>query len=373
MVFVLDKKQRPLMPCTEKRARLLLAKGCAVVVRLYPFTIRLKDRTQENSQLQPVRVKLDPGSKHGGIALIREDRHRATVPHLAQLDHRTDIRDRVSKRANYRHRRRSENLRYRAPRFLNRRRSEGWLAPSLKSRVDNVASWLRRYRVLAPITSLSVELARFDTQALQNPEIGGAEYQQGELAGYEIKEYLLEKFNRQCSYCEGLSGDPILNIDHIVPRAMGGSDRVSNLALACRTCNEEKGKRTPDMWAATLVRSRRSLDRARARNCATVQARAKAPLRDAAGIDTTRWAIYAALKNTGLPVEVGTGGCTKWNRLRLGLPKAHVLDAVCVGASTPEKVSGTDIPLLVIRASGRGLRRRTNVDASGFPRGYLPR
>ena len=354
MVFVLDRKGKPLMPTRPARARQLLQEGRAVIHRLRPFTIRLKDR--EGGETQPVRLKLDPGSKVTGIAIVREGGEQAVVLHLAELYHKPDIKRRLDQRRAYRRSRRTRNLRYRAPRFPNRTRPQNWLPPSLRARVGNILSWVRRYRRLAPFGTVSLELARFDTPALQDPEIQGVEYQQGELAGYEVREYVLEKFGHRCAYCGGRSGDPVLEIEHIVPQCRGGSDRVSNLALACHTCNQAKGERNAIEFGHPEV-----------------QAQARQPLRDAAAVNSTRWALWRALLATGLPVEVGTGGRTKYNRTRLGLPKTHALDAVSVGASTPEWIHLNGVGLLTIRAQGRGQYQRTNVSASGFPRGYLPR
>jgi 5-methylcytosine-specific restriction endonuclease McrA len=354
VVFVLDRKKRPLMPCTEKRARLLLQRGRAVVHRLHPFTIRLRDRLLEESAVQPVGLKFDPGSKVTGVAVVRrEEAPGGAVDcalHLAEIVHRGGaVRERMRKRAAFRRRRRSANLRYRAPRFYNRRRREGWLAPSLRSRVDNVLSWAERYRRLAPIAFVDVELVRFDTQALQNPEISGVEYQRGELFGYEVWEYLLEKWGRRCAYC-GAEGVP-LEKDHIVPRSRGGTNRVSNLAVCCRACNQAKGNRTAAEFGHPEV-----------------QARAKQPLRDAASVNATRWALFNGLRAAGFEVRAWTGGRTKWNRERLSLPKRHALDALCVGEVSA--ASGAQAPVLEIKALGRGQRCRTNTDAHGFPRGY---
>jgi len=168
MVFVLDRQKKPLMPCTPRRARLLLARKRAVVHRLSPFTIRLKDRSVQQSTLQPVVLKIDPGSMTTGLALARvEETAEGEVHHalqLSELTHRgEEIRDRLRKRAVYRRRRRSANLRYREPRFLNRRRAPGWLPPSLRSRIDNVVSWARRYRRWVPLVRVDVERVKFDT------------------------------------------------------------------------------------------------------------------------------------------------------------------------------------------------------------------
>ncbi|CDM65415.1 RNA-guided endonuclease IscB [Pyrinomonas methylaliphatogenes] len=357
MVFVLDKKKRPLMPCSEKRARLLLKRERAVVHRLQPFTIRLKDRLLEQSVLQPVGVKSDPGSKVTGAALVRrEETVNGPVDHalhLSQIAHRGEmVHERMQKRAASRRRRRSANLRYRPPRFNNRTRSQGLLAPSLRSRVENVLAWVERYRRLAPIVFVDVETVRFDTQKIQNPEISGVEYQRGELFGYEVRGHLLEKWGRRCAYC-GAEKVP-LEIEHIVPKSRGGSDRVSNLSLACRPCNQAKGSRTAEEFGH-----------------AEVQAKAKPPLKDAAAVNTTRYAILDGLREMELAVRAWTGGRTKYNRVQFGIPKAHALDALCVGGMAG--VSGWNVQVLEIKALGRGQRCRTNVDAHGFSRGYRMR
>jgi 5-methylcytosine-specific restriction endonuclease McrA len=367
-VFVLDRRKKPLMPCSEKRARLLLDRGRARVHRLVPFTIRLVDRSVEDSVLQPVRLKLDPGSKTTGMALVREfeetdaetgEIHKTThVLFLAQLHHRSEaIREALIARRAFRRRRRSD-LRYRACRFANRRRPEGWLAPSLRHRVETTLSWVERLRRWVPVTALSLELVRFDTQALQNPEISGFEYQQGTLFGFEVREYLLEKWGRKCAYC-GKENVP-LEIDHIHPKSHGGSDRVSNLTLACRPCNQRKNNRDV---ADFLAHDPKRLAR--------IEVQRKAPLKDAAAVNSTRWALCNALKGTRLPVEVASGGRTKYNRTQLGVPKTHALDAACVG--NIDALHGWSVPALQIKCTGRGSYQRTRLDRFGFPRGYLTR
>jgi 5-methylcytosine-specific restriction endonuclease McrA len=166
-----------------------------------------------------------------------------------------------------------------------------------------------------------MELVRFDTQRLNNPEITGIEYQQGELFGYEVREYLLTKWNHQCAYC-GASGVP-LQVEHIYPKSKGGSNRVSNLCLACQPCNVKKGTQPIKQFLASKPDVLQQ-----------ILAIAKRPLKDAAAVNSTRWALYHQLTATGLPVETGTGGLSKFNRTRLGLSKTHWLDAACVGRST---------------------------------------
>jgi 5-methylcytosine-specific restriction endonuclease McrA len=365
-VFVPDKRKKPLMPCSEKRARLLLERRKAVVHKIAPFTIRLKDRV--GGEVQPVRIKLDPGSKTTGIALVREEETvspelgktetTAHVLFLAELTHRGGkIRDRLTARRALRRRRRG-NLRYRKPRFDNRTRPEGWLAPSLQHRVDTTMAWVKRLMGLSPVSGISQELVRFDLQKVENPKISGVEYQQGTLAGYEVREYLLEKWNRVCAYCG--DKDVPLEVDHIHPRSKGGTDRVSNLTLACHVCNQKKGNKDVSEF---LKKKPETLKR--------ILSQAKNPLRDASAVNSTRWALFEALKRTGLPVETGSGGRTKWNRTRFGLSKTRSLDAACVGIV--DKVVNGDRPVLSIKATGRGSYQRTRLDAFGFPRGFLTR
>ena len=366
-VFVLDRSKRPLMPCTPQRARELLECGRARVHTLFPFCIRLVDRTVEQSVLQPLRLSLDPGSKTTGLAICRVDEvpdadgviePAMHIVFLMALAHRgRAIMASLHARCAMRGRRRGK-LRYRAPRFSNRSKPEGWLAPSLKHRIDTSTAWVARFRRLAPITHLAQELVRFDMQLMQNPDISGIGYQQGTLAGYEVRAYLLEKFNRTCAYCDA-TGVP-LQIEHIQAKAAGGSKRVSNLAVACGSCNTNK--------AAQDIRVFLAKDPAR---LARILTQAKKPLHDAAAVNATRWALFAALKKTGLPVETGTGGRTKWNRSRLGIVKTHALDAACVGVV--QNVRGTHVPTLRVKCTGRGSRSKTRLNKYGFPRAYLTR
>jgi 5-methylcytosine-specific restriction endonuclease McrA len=329
-----------------------LRRGRARVVRRFPMTIQLLDRRADQSTTHPLRLKIDPGSRTTGLALVAEE--SAMVVWAAELTHRSRaIHDALLTRRAFRSNRRQRHTRYRPARFRNRQRPPGWLAPSLRSRVEHILTWYHRLVQRCPIRAISLELVRFDIQALVDPEIRGVAYQQGELLGYEVREYLLEKWGRTCAYCRA-TGVP-LQVEHIVPRARGGSDRVSNLTLACEPCNQRKGAQTAAEFGFPLV-----------------QVQAQQPLRDAAAVNSTRWALYQALQATGLPVEAGTGGRTKYNRTRRGWPKTHWQDAACVGASTPEQLRIATPTVLQITATGRGLHSRTKLDQFGFPRLRLP-
>lgn len=330
-----------------------------MVHRHTPYVIRLKDRTVAESTVAGVQVGIDPGSKFTGIAVFTADTGTRHGLFSVEVRHRgSQIRDKLTARAAYRRGRRSRNLRYRAPRFSNRTRPAGWLAPSLQHRVDGAMSWTNRLIRWAPVTAVHVERVAFDTQALQQPEITGVEYQQGTLAGYELREYLLEKWSRTCAYCAATNVP--LNVDHIRPRARGGSDRVSNLTLACIPCNQTKAATPVEVF---LVDQPKVL--------AHLLDQAKTPLRGAAAVSSTRRALWQALTRTGLPVKVATGGRTKWNRHRTTAPKTHTLDALHVGEL--DDVTGWPGITLVATCTGRGRYARTTPDRYGFPRSVRPR
>lgn len=235
---MLDTNKKPCNPVHPAVARKLLNQGKAAVSRRYPFTIILKEKSQDKPK--ELRVKIDPGAKTTGLAIVSD----TNIVWCAELEHRGfQIREKLNDRRTLRRSRPNRKTRYRKPRFLNRKRPQGWLPPSLMSRVYNIESWVKKLCRLAPINVISMELVTFDTQKIINPEINGTEYQRGELFGYEVREYLLEKFNRTCVYCNSKEGP--FNLDHFYPKSKGGSNRVSNLVLSCVKCNQKKDNQLP--------------------------------------------------------------------------------------------------------------------------------
>jgi len=353
-VFVLDKNNHPLRPCSEKRAHQLLDKGYAKVVKMFPFVIKLLD-FEAKSDIAQLRLKLDPGSGTTGMALL----NGSQVVWLGELQHRKGLGDAMKDRSSIRRGRRSRHTRYRAARFDNRKKPKGWLAPSNEARVNQIMNAIAKLRKYAPIGSISMELVKFDTQKLSNPEISGVEYQQGELFGYELRAYLQEKFNHTCVYCgkkdyenHGLR----FEIDHVIPRSKGGSDKVSNLVYACEPCNKKKNTMSATEFGYPEIAKL-----------------AKASMKGAAATNSIRWRLFNCLKDIGLEIETGSGGRTKFNRARLGLPKSHCIDAVCVGASTPDKIDSLPAYFDIWKATGRGNRQIMQPDAYGFPRQYRKR
>lgn len=351
-VFVIDSEKRPLNPIHPAQARQLLRNKKAAIFRKFPFTLILKE-TKFETPVQPLRLKIDPGASVTGIAIVNDS--NGEVVFAAEIKHRGfAIRDSVISRRQLRKSRRNRKTKYRQPRFSNRTRPEGWLPPSLQSRIANIRTWVERLRKVASIEAISQELVRFDLQMIRHPQIQGKEYQQGTLFGYEIREYLLEKWNRQCAYC-GVKDIP-LQIEHILCRAKGGSDSITNLTLSCEKCNQKKGtKDIRDFLKKDFARLEKILKQV------------KQPLADAAAVNTTRFALLNTLKSTGLPVETGSGGLTKFNRTQQRLEKTHWIDSACVGQSTPEKLIVKGVKPLMITANGHGTRQMCGTDKYGFP------
>ncbi|GAA6621548.1 RNA-guided endonuclease IscB [Scytonema sp. NUACC26] len=367
-VFLIDANFRPLDPIHPAQARQLLRNKKAAVYKKFPFTLILEESKPDIS-VSPLRFKIDPGSKTTGIALVNDA--TGEVVFAAHLEHKGfQIRDALTSRKQIRRSRRNRKTRYRQPpkhewfrkgnkQPCAKQRRENWLAPSLRSRVDNIKTWVERLRKIAPIEAISQELVRFDMQLIRHPNIQGKEYQQGTLFGYETREYLLEKWNRQCAYCD--AKDVPLQIEHIHCRAKGGSDSITNLTLSCEKCNLKKGtKDIKDFLKKDSARLEKILKQV------------KQPLADATAVNTTRFALLEILKATGLPVETGSGGLTKFNRTQQGLPKTHYFDAACVGQSTPI-LDIKRLKPLFITANGHGTRQICRTDKYGFPNRHCSR
>ena len=349
-VFVLSSTKKPLMPCRPARARRLLQSGKAAVYRRTPFTIILKHRADGDTQ--PIRIKFDPGSKWTGIALIAQ----AKVIFAMNLGHRgaAIIQALLSRKA-IRSGRRARKTRYREARFDNRTKPKGWLPPSLISRIDNVMTWLAKLYRLAPITLKSIESVKFDMQQIVNADISGKGYQQGTLWGYEIREYLLLKWNHTCAYC-GAKGTP-LQVEHILAKANGGTNRTSNLTMSCEPCNTAKGTIPVEQFLADKPKVLKK-----------ITANREASLKDAAAINIICKTLIDKLKFGSTFLETGTGGETKYNRTRQNYPKDHWVDAACVGRSGKKVTIQPGHRPLIVTAMGRGNRQVVATDKYGFPR-----
>ena len=316
-VFVLAPDEKPLMPTTPRRARMWLKQKRARIVNRTPFTIQLCFEPSSR-HAQHVKVGVDTGSKTVGVAAVANSQ----VLYQAEISLRTDIKRSLDQRRQYRRNRRNRKTRYRPARFNNRKRSRDWLAPSLRSKAESTVRAVVQVAGILPVKHVRLEATSFDTQKMQAPEISGIEYQQGELMGYHVREYLLAKWRRKCAYC-GRAGIP-LEVEHIVPRIRGGTNRVSNLTLACKTCNQSKGKRTAEEFGYPEV-----------------QVRALKPLRDAVHVSIIKTWVIRTLSSLLGQVNISTtyGYETKYKRMKtLELPKTHYFDAVAIACELGETV-----------------------------------
>lgn len=311
-VYVLDISGKPLMPTTPKNARKLLKDNKAKVVKRQPFVIQLSIIISNTSK--SLKLGIDTGFQNLGFSVISPEKELI----CGEVKLRTDIPELLEKRSMYRRNKRNR-LRYRKSRFDNRNIPEGWLAPSIRHKVETTKNFIAFLMKYLPISEIIIETAKFDTQKLQNPEISGIEYQQGELQGYEIREYLLEKYGRTCVYCKK-SNIP-LEIEHILPKSKGGSDRVSNLTIACHKCNQDKGNMTAEEFGYPEV-----------------QKQAKKPLKSTAFMNIVRKILVYELRNDiNIPISTTYGYITKHNRIKYNIEKSHFNDAFAIAGGTNQE------------------------------------
>lgn len=309
MVYVLNQDGQPIMPTVNHaKVRVLLKNGKAKVIQRCPFTIQLLYPC--DNQTQPISLGVDAGSKHIGIsATTKGDNTGARVLYEADVTLRNDIVDLLSTRREMRRTRRNRKTRYRKARFDNRRRGDGWLAPSIREKIDTHLTVIANVHKILPITKLTVETAQFDIQKIQNPDIKGVEYQQGEqLNFWNVREYVLWRDNHTCQCCKGKSKDKILNVHHIESRKIGGN-APNNLVTLCAYCHTQYHKGN--------IQLPKSIKRG-------------ANFRDSAFMGIMRWAFYNKLKEIYPNVHMTYGYITKNKRIEHGLPKEHYIDARCI-------------------------------------------
>lgn len=378
MVITLDKHKKPLGFTTEKRARQMLESKRACLHRCYPPVIIIKDIDRRNiADLQTYRIKIDPGAVHTGIAIVCSETNM--VMFYAQIEHRgTSVHFNLLTRSMIRRNRRSRETEYRRPKFKKKGvykspRPAGWLPPSVKSVGDNIINIVKKLKKYINITNCSFEAVRFDSQLMDNPDIEGIEYQQGTLFGYELKEYLMQKYRHTCQYCGGESGDKILEWEHKIPRSRGGSDSIKNATLACNKCNDDKDNLTPEEWLVKLKTNENpsALDEKRIKIIETLVEDSDyitGSNRYSAWVTSSRRYVEKALFGIFDNVECSSGGKTKYNREKiLGLPKDHHYDALCIGTIPKNGYSDrTNGYCLYIKAMGRGTRFRGKINKCGI-------
>lgn len=293
-VFVLNMRGQPLMPTTPRKARALLKKEKAVVVSCKPFTIQLTIATGETKQ--EITLGLDTGSKTMGYSAITYKKEML----CGEINLRTDVSCKLTERRMYRRNRRNK-LWYREPRFNNRKREEGWLAPSIQHKLDTHKRLISQIKTFLPITKTVIEVAQFDTQKLQNVDIEGVEYQQGQMSGYNnLRAFIFTRDKYTCQICKKKGG--IFETHHIIQRKDGGSNRPDNLVTLHLKCHKDfhSGKikhmfTKPKSYRDTTVMNN----------------------------------IWSRVVNV-LGAEPTFGYITKTKRLEIGLEKSHYNDAFII-------------------------------------------
>ena len=331
MVYVISKNGQPLMS-TENHAkvRILLKTKKAKVIKRCPFTIQLA--YDSTNYTQEVTLGMDAGSKHIGLSATTKDK----VLFESDVELRNDITDLLSTRRQNRRTRRNRKTRYRKPRFNNRRRKDGWLAPSVQNKVNTHLTVIRKAREILPIAKIIVEVASFDIQKIKNPTISGTKYQQGERLGFwNIREYVLFRDGHTCQCCKGKSKDKILNVHHIESRKTGG-DAPNNLITLCETCHTGYHKGT--------VKLPKTIRRGMS-------------FRDATFMGIMRWAFYNKLKDIYPNVSLTYGYITKNTRIESGLPKDHYIDARCISGNPKAVSDGTVYHQKKVRCHNRQIHK----------------
>ena len=338
MVYVISLSGQPLMP-TENHAkdRILLKTKKAKVIKRCPFTIQLA--YDSTTYTQDITLGVDSGSKHIGLSATAKNK----VLFESDVELRNDIVDLLSTRRQNRRARRNRKTRYRKPRFNNRKRKDGWLAPSVQTKIDTHLTVIRKVHEILPISKIIVEVASFDIQKIQAVQTGksvpeGTDYQKGDQLGFwNVREYVFFRDGHQCQCCKGKLKDKILNVHHIESRKTGG-DAPNNLITLCETCHTGHHKGT--------VKLPKTIHRGMS-------------FRDAAFMGIMRWAFYNKLKEIYPNVNLTYGYITKNTRIENCLPKGHYIDARCISGSPLAVSDGTVYYQRKVRCHNRQIHKNT--------------
>jgi len=320
-------KSKPLMP-TERhgKVRRLLRDGKAHVVKLMPFTIQLD--YESKSYTQEISLGVDAGSVHIGVSATTKKKELFA----AEVVLRTDIVEKLSNRLELRQSRRSRKTRHRQIRYDNRHRNKGWLAPSIRYKINSHLKVIRLLHSILPISKTTIEVAQFDVQKIKNDNIQAVEYQQGEQLGFwNVREYVIARDGHKCQHCKGKSGDKILNVHHLESRKTGG-DAPNNLITLCETCHK-----------------------AYHRGEFELKIKRGTSLRDAAVMNIMRWAVYEQAKKEFENVYMMYGYFTKYIRIDNGIEKSHCADAFCISKNVQAKRLNYHIKIRLLPRHTRSL------------------
>ena len=306
--------------------------------------------------MQEVSLNIDPGSNTSGFTVVTDDEEgQRSILDAVELKHRARaIKATMTRRRQLRRNRRSR-LRYRAPRFNNRRRKPATLPPSVDSVRSDTMRVVNTLRQIYPISRISIERNKFGPQLMTNPDISGVEYQHGTLFGWQVRAYVLDRDNGRCVYCR--RRNVRLELDHVRPRATG-SDRVDNLVASCRDCNRDKSNRPveqfladrPELLEHILSRLQRS------------------DLASATHVNAALPAIIRDLWQIGIPLSSTDAASVSWARQQLNVPKTHCYDAALQGREF-SSVACLPNRVLVLRPNNGRAKQKASVDRHGTPLG----
>lgn len=339
MVYVISIDRKPLMPTSNAKARILLREKKAKVKEVKPFTIQLTYKT-ETDYTQDITLGIDSGYSNVGFSAITEKKE-ILVGELKLLQ---GMKERLQEKAMYKIQRRSR-LRYRAPRFDNRKKSkpDGWLAPSLQHKLDSHLKFIDYLYSILPITKCVVEVANFDIQKMNNDAISGIEYQQGDMVGFwNLRDYILHRDNHSCQNpnCQNKDKEKILEVHHIKYKSLGGTDNKNNLITLCSKChtspNHKKGK---FLWGWCQ------------------EGKKVRGFKDATFMSTVRWYLVNNLKEKYSDVSITYGYITKNHRIENGIDKTHYNDAFAIAKGINQARNETVWSLKQVRRNNRSLEK----------------
>lgn len=326
-VFVLNIRGKSLMPCSQRKARLILKENKAVIYKYNPFTIQLTYPTGETKQ--DCYIGIDTGSKHIGAAVTSEDK----VLWKGEVELRQDVKLKIDIKRMYRRSRRYRKIRYRKPRFLNRKRIDGWLPPSLQNRINHTFHWIDMLSSLIPSPVIHIEVGKFDTAKMINPGINGVDYQHGQTYGfYDERYFVFARDNYTCQCC-GKSKDKILNTHHIIYRSNGGTDRVDNLITVCTDCHTAQNHKKGGILYKWQKEHKK------------VKQYKEPPF-----MNTLRKRIFTAYPDA----KITYGSVTTPKRKKMGLDKTHYNDAIIISGIS--EINENNDEWLLIRQSRKKKR-----------------
>lgn len=368
VVCVLNKNNKPLMPCKPQRARKLIKEKKAKVISYKPFTIKLLYSSY--GYTQNTNLGIDLGSKHIGIAITSQDK----VLSKGEIELRQDVSSLIETKSILRRSRRNRKTRYRKCKFnfrnkrvfnapkgtklkplqkssnskknwrtlatnIDSSRPDDWLPPSIQSKIDNTFFWIDKYYNLLPKCNLSIEVGKFDIAKMINPEIEGTDYQQGEVFGfYNARYFVFARDNYTCQVCKK-SKDKILRTHHVLYKSEGGSDRPNNLITVCDDCHTHENHQHSGIFYEWMMKKKK------------MKTYKEPPFMNAMRIRVFRKYPQA---------NITYGSITTVKRKELGLDKTHYNDAIAIsGIESIKQNCNTVFKIKQFRKKKRSLHEAT--------------